>query len=198
MSNQPERHFMELLMRALGDDERPDARANRARVRRGAGDASAFAGVSSVVEPLIGRVESQIPPAKQELFTNLAYIIAPLYALHPQHDPQGTIGHHMRQLGGDGTIPSAVERRFTTLLSTGNQELPEVLRQTVMLLKSRGIGVNWPQLLADLFYGAQSEVQRSQVRRKWARDFWRERPSDQESAEGTDQTNIPNEVNTTL
>lgn len=181
MNDQPEQRFMYLLMSAIGDDERPDARAKRARVRRGAGNPDDVAGVSSVIEPLLGRVEQQVAPSRLPVFEDLAYLIAPLYALHPQHTAEGSIGTHVRQLAGSGddSIPPAVERRFVTLLSTGDKELLDVLRPVIMLLKAHGIPVNWPQLFTDLLSSTQSDKRRNQVRRTWARDFWRDQPSEQ-------------------
>lgn len=177
MNEHPERTFMLLLMREIGDDERSEARAKRAWVRRGAGRTiGEVPDVNRVLEPLLSKVEPQIAAQDRQRFDELAYMIAPLYALHPQQVEQGNMGSHFRQLGDhDAPPPTAVERRFVALLSAGSEELPDVLRQCVLLLKSRSIGVNWLQLFADLLQSHRTENGRDKVRRAWSRDFWREK-----------------------
>src|SRR5688500_17405394 len=146
---------MFLLMREIGDDTRPEARAKRAWVRRGAGRViGEVPDVNRVLEPLLGKVEQQIATYAaydRQVFDELAYMIAPLYALHPQYAENGNMGAHFRQLGApDSPPPASVERRFVALLGAGREELSDVLRQCVLLLKAQSIGINWPQLFADL------------------------------------------------
>lgn len=193
MKDQPERTFMYMLMRDIGNDTRPDARARRARVRRGVGQVPGDApDVSRVIEPLLSRVAAQISPQNRQAFDDLAYIIAPLYALHPQSVNTGTMGTHFRQLVGPGEVPASVERRFVALLGAGLEELPEVLRQAVLLLRAQAIPINWPQLFADLLHWSRSEG-RIRVQRAWSRDFWRETAPDQPAT--TDTTPDNGDVN---
>ncbi|SRR6266498_188544 len=177
MNERPERTFMFLLMREIGDDTLPEARAKRAWVRRGTGRViGEVPDVSRVLEPLLGRVEQPIAAHDRQIFDELAYMIAPLYALHTQYTENGNMGAHFRQLGApDSPPPASVERRFVALLGAGREELSDVLRQCVLLLKAQSIGVNWPQLFADLMRSYRRETDRDEVRRAWSRDFWREK-----------------------
>jgi CRISPR type I-E-associated protein CasB/Cse2 len=181
---------MHLLMQDIGNDARPDARARRARVRRGAGQLPGETpDVSRVIEPLLSKVLDQVAPYDHQTFDDLAYIIAPLYALHPQAVNSGTMGTHFRQLVGAGDVPASVERRFVALLGTGPEELPDVLRQAVLLLRAQVVPINWPQLFADLVRWSRSEIGHIQVQRAWARDFWRETTLDQQAPTDIDPDN---------
>ena len=47
---------------------------------------------------------------------------------------------------------AAVERRFIQLQKTQRNKLAPLLRQEIEILKSKGIAVNWHQLMNDLRY----------------------------------------------
>jgi CRISPR type I-E-associated protein CasB/Cse2 len=74
-----------------------------------------------------------------------------------------------------GTDSDSIRRRFHILLDadhdpiTGDGDLPYRLRQMVKYAASKGIGVDWPQLLVDLKFWNHPE-KRSQKR--WARSFF--------------------------
>jgi CRISPR system Cascade subunit CasB len=96
-----------------------------------------------------------------------AFLVAPLFALHPQSGGQKTLGASFAH------IPDAsesIEQRFTTLLNCHRDDLADHLRQAVSLLRSKEIPVNWRQLLQDVLgWDHESRF----VQRAWAREFWR-------------------------
>jgi CRISPR type I-E-associated protein CasB/Cse2 len=61
------------------------------------------------------------------------------------------------------------ERRLATLLRSHRDDLPSHLRQTVSLLKSRGVTIDWSGLLRDLMAWDHPD---RYVQRKWARAYW--------------------------
>lgn len=97
------------------------------------------------------------------------YLIAALFAYHPQPGGSGTVGHHfadIRNLSGNDT---AVERRFTILLAAHRDDLPFYLRQAVSFLKAKAIPVNWVQLLKDVRGWDHPD---RYVQQRWARAYW--------------------------
>ncbi|TAH49284.1 MAG: type I-E CRISPR-associated protein Cse2/CasB [Chloroflexota bacterium] len=103
------------------------------------------------------------------------YSVAPLFGLH--HDEiadKGNMGAHFRELCPAGEeIPTNVERRFMQLLSSDANTLDDSLRQSISLLKSKEVGVNWQQLLDDVIAWKHTEERRDHVRLDWSRAFWR-------------------------
>jgi CRISPR system Cascade subunit CasB len=123
------------------------------------------------------------PESEQEVWL----LLAGLFALHPQPRPRadkrGSIGSAMRELAqrrGD-----SVNRRFQQLLATDPDALPHYLRQSVQLLRSDNVAVDYSQLLDDLVivlgpHSRDDDVRR--VRLRWARDYHRPPPKEQKSA----------------
>ncbi|MCB0138686.1 MAG: type I-E CRISPR-associated protein Cse2/CasB [Caldilineaceae bacterium] len=64
-----------------------------------------------------------------------------------------------------------MDRRFEVLLDADEDQLPFHLRQSVRLLYSKQIPINWSQLLKDLF--SWSHVDKY-VQTRWARDYFSE------------------------
>lgn len=98
------------------------------------------------------------------------YMIASLFASHPKSTDKGNLGNHMANACVDGN-EEAFERRFTALLSAHTEDLPDYLRQTISLLKSKEVPVNWKQLLSDLQWWSHPEYG-DRVRKNWATSFW--------------------------
>ncbi|MBL8191348.1 MAG: type I-E CRISPR-associated protein Cse2/CasB [Acidobacteria bacterium] len=73
----------------------------------------------------------------------------------------------------------SLERRFTALLMSRKEDLPERLRHAIKLLQSEKIPIDWVQLLLDLCRWDQSQRAVSARRpmissqRSWAKAFWR-------------------------
>jgi len=115
------------------------------------------------------------------------YLVAALYAYHPQEGGTGDMGQHFwraRDPSGDNT---AVERRFTALLAAHPDDLDFYLRQAVSCLKSkeRPVPVEWSQLLADVLAWGHPE---RYVQRRWARSFWGRSTPENASASETKPT----------
>ena len=102
------------------------------------------------------------------------YLIASLFALHPESTNSGNIGTHLAQtipLGGEGK--EALERRFTILLSSDMEELPVYLRLIINFLKSKNKPINWNQLYYDVLDWERDD---RRVQKHWARAFWGNTP----------------------
>jgi len=97
------------------------------------------------------------------------FLVAALFAYHPDPGGSGNLGHAFRRTlepNGDNT---AIERRFTALLTAHPDDLPFYLRQAVSFLRSKEVPVDWHQLFSDIQgWGHPSGY----VQKKWARAFW--------------------------
>ncbi len=100
-----------------------------------------------------------------------AMLVAALFASHPMSSTGVNLGAAFGELK-DRTGSDSVEKRFVALLDGEREDLPGRLRQAVSLLKSREIGLDWGQLLADL---RRWNYPSRRVQRVWARAFWQER-----------------------
>ncbi len=97
------------------------------------------------------------------------YLIAALFAYHPDAGGTGNMGRHFartRDPQGDNT---AIERRFTALLAAHPDDLDFYLRQAVSFLKSKEVPVYWHQLLSDVLAWDHPD---RYVQQQWARAFW--------------------------
>jgi CRISPR type I-E-associated protein CasB/Cse2 len=100
--------------------------------------------------------------------------IAALYASHPVVSTHRNFGETCRAIARadskDREVPESYERRFRRLLSCGDpSDLVGQLRSWVRLAASKGIGVNYEGLFADVWnwrYYADG------IRVKWAKSFW--------------------------
>ncbi len=101
------------------------------------------------------------------------YLIAALFAYHPDPGGWGNLGDAFRRTldpQGDNT---AIERRFTALLAAHPDDLPFYLRQAVGFLKSKEVALDWHQLLVDRLAWDHPE---GYVQKQWARSFWGRTP----------------------
>ncbi|MDI5982162.1 type I-E CRISPR-associated protein Cse2/CasB [Amycolatopsis magusensis] len=105
-------------------------------------------------------------------------LIAGLFSLHPQSRGQGarhsTLGGSMGALAAlRGTSAS---RRFEQLLALDRSALPHHLRQTIRLLATHDIPVDFARLLDDVIIltgSRYTDEQARAVRLRWARDYHR-------------------------
>jgi len=90
-----------------------------------------------------------------------------------------SLGSHLAQLAEKregGSLDERFEsvgKRLAILIDATSAELPFRLRQTVALLGSHEIRVNWPQLIYDLERWDNDD---RAAQRKWAADFWNAAP----------------------
>ncbi len=116
-------------------------------------------------------------PRERSRQEDVCYLVAALFASHPEHsDAMGSMGDTMRGTGQASGNMDSVERRFVTLLNAHADELPDHLRHAVALAKSRGISVNYGDLLMHLQHWDHPE---RWVQRRWASDFWGEEKEEQ-------------------
>ena len=101
------------------------------------------------------------------------YLIASLYALHPESTTEGNLGDHFwRTLQHDAEKDKAIERRFTALLTAHSEDMPIYLRQAISFLKSKEVAINWHQLMGHILQWDKPE-QATEVQKWWAAQFWR-------------------------
>jgi CRISPR system Cascade subunit CasB len=103
------------------------------------------------------------------------YLVAALYAFHPQQTENGNFGAHMALAAHTANDSSATERRFTVLLNAPSADLPDYLRQAVSFLKSKEIPINWFSLFEDLL---RWDDPNKSTQHKWANGFWAFQSSD--------------------
>ncbi|AOS64803.1 type I-E CRISPR-associated protein Cse2/CasB [Actinoalloteichus hymeniacidonis] len=110
-------------------------------------------------------------------------LVGGLFGIHPQprmssaYKARRTLGAAMRSLNAEkyGTA----DRRFEQLLGMNRRNLPHYLRQTVRLLSTKKVSLDYGLLLDDvivLLGERTDEAERRRVRLAWARDYHR-RPS---------------------
>ena len=100
--------------------------------------------------------------------------MAALFAYHPDPGGSGNLGQAFRRTldpNGDNT---AIERRFTALLTAHPDDLPFYLRQAISFLQSKEVPVDWHQLFADVLAWGHPD---RYVQKQWARSFWGRPPT---------------------
>ena len=98
--------------------------------------------------------------------------VAALFASHPQESNARNFGETCRRIAlGDGKeIPDSFQSRFRRLLAAG--EIGDVtgqLRSWTRLAASKGVGINYESLLADLWNWPWYA---DDIRVKWAKSYW--------------------------
>ena len=97
------------------------------------------------------------------------FLTAALFAFHPLAGGVGNVGTHFARARGQDGDNTAIERRFSVLLATHPEELPDHLRQAISYLRAKDIPVNWHKLFTDI---QQWGHHTGFVQREWARAFW--------------------------
>lgn len=119
-----------------------------------------------------------------------AYVaIAALFASHPEEANTRNFGETCRRIAQvDGKeIPESFERRFRRLLTCDSvDDVIRQLRSWIRLADSKGVGVNYENLFADLWNWPWYA---DGIRVKWATSFWQS--GELASAESTQTTNQP-------
>lgn len=96
------------------------------------------------------------------------YIVASLFAMHPDSAHQGNMGDTMRRVAKEADSES-VGQRFMALLKSHRDDLFEHLRHAVSLAAAKGVAVNWDRLLRDIRHWDSED---GWVQRWWAQSFW--------------------------
>jgi len=109
-----------------------------------------------------------IPKECSRWTENVHYLIAGLYALHPDPGGRKNIGEVFRILY-QKTKSDSIEDRFVALLNSHPEDLPKHLRHAVSLAKSKDIPIDWHQLFRDVKRWNASE---KWVQKRWAKAYW--------------------------
>lgn len=141
-----------------------DDRGALAALRRGLGQAA------GTVPDMYPYVVPLLPKTPNRDLEEVYYLIASLFAYHPESATAGNFGDHFRTVANiEREHSDAIERRFAILLRAHPDDLPTLLRQAVDYLRSKNIPINWDQLLNDLLrWSSPSRF----VQRRWANAFW--------------------------
>lgn len=154
--------------------ELADNRAALAVLRRGLGQPPGY------VPEMLRYISPFVTDRTSRWEERALYLIASLFALHPTNTDEGNMGDHLARLKSkDDENDTALERRFTHLLSAHPDDLDVYLRQAVSILRAKEIPINWNQLLQDVRSWSHPDG-RAQVRRRWARSFWGRRATEAE------------------
>jgi CRISPR system Cascade subunit CasB len=167
-----QRRRAQRLINALRRLEEERDRATLARLRRGLGKPLGSAPERDAW------VLRHFPTDAQRAELERSVLVASLFALHPQAGGSGGLGSALRQ-SKRGDDDEATERRFVALLNSNAADLPHRLRQIVTLLKSRGVPVDWKQLLRHLWYWDRPD---RFVQFRWSQEFWSRRPDEKASS----------------
>ena len=112
------------------------------------------------------------------------YILATLFATHPEPTGQGNFGDTYRQVaiaaGGD-----SIEKRFVALLACHRDDLFGHLQQAVSLARSKAVPICWERLFSDIQHW---DDDRGYVQREWSRAYWGGQPTGGTSNESTNST----------
>jgi CRISPR system Cascade subunit CasB len=121
------------------------------------------------------------------------YTALTMFALHQQGKDAGTepmqkdgqsIGSALSCLVHDSDDSERISRRFKTIATSGSvEELAHHMRGAVQLLRSEGIGLDYPKLAGDI-YRFQFPDMVSGVRLSWGQDFYRRRSEEKQSIGG--------------
>ena len=98
--------------------------------------------------------------------------VAALFASHPEESNARNFGETCRRIGlGDGKdMPASFQSRFRRLLASGDvDDVTGQLRSWMRLAASKGVGVNYESLFADLWNWPWYA---DEIRVKWAKSFW--------------------------
>lgn len=154
MANDQKHPFVSYL------EQHAEDRAMLAELRRGLGrDPGQVAGMYPYVVPFL----------HNQFEEGNLYLIASLFALHPESTSTGNMGTHLKTFADAVGDDAATTRRFTQLLNLRRESLDAPLRQHISLLKSKDIAINWHQLMRDL--NAWSRQDRF-VQKRWASAYW--------------------------
>lgn len=166
-----EKHPFITYLESLRDRE---GRGALAALRRGLGQPP-----GSAVE-MYRYVVPWIPDQASRQTEAAYYLVAALFAYHPDPGGWGNLGDAFRRARDPQGDHTAIERRFTALLAAHLDDLPFYLRQAVGFLKSKETPIDWQQLLVDLLAWGHPD---GYIQRNWARAFWGRAPQETTEAQ---------------
>jgi CRISPR system Cascade subunit CasB len=154
--------YLKRLVAHLHRLHQANDRAALARLRRGLGkEPGSVWGMHGLVQPWL-------PADLPRYHEDACYLIASLFASHPEPGGEGTLGKAFARLRAKHDSES-IEKRFVAMLDADAADLPSHLRHAVSLLASAGVPVDWARLLDDVQRWGRPE---RFVQRRWSRDYW--------------------------
>jgi CRISPR system Cascade subunit CasB len=154
------------------DDEQPfityleglrEDRGALAALRRGLGQPPGT--VVSMYRYVVPWLDDDTPAWRAAAY----YTVAALFASHPAPGGRDNMGAHFAQVRVRERSDTAIERRFSALLTAHPDDLDTYLRQAVSYLRLKEVPVNWHQLLSDVVAWRHPD---RYVQKRWARAFW--------------------------
>ncbi|MFF2819682.1 type I-E CRISPR-associated protein Cse2/CasB [Kitasatospora cineracea] len=177
-------------------DDRPDAVAALARLRRGAGkDIFTIPDLWGLLDA--DRLHAD-PALDQDAAHTALYTAATLYSLHQQsrgtrmHRPGGDeLGTAVRRLMPGGDMDEPTRKRFVRAGSAATMPvLATRLREIVLLLRREDITLDYALLAEQLYQWQQLPAGPDSVRRSWGRSLHahRAKPADPAGGDATADT----------
>ncbi len=160
--------FIEYLEKLRDNEER----GALAALRRGLGQPVGSA--HEMYRYIVPWLDDQSSAAQEEGY----FLVASLFAYHPQPGGVGNLGASFARARDPQGDDTAIERRFTALLSAHREDLPFYLRQAISFLRAKEVPVDYHQLLRDLW-----AWERDYVQRNWARAFWGRAPKPEDASQ---------------
>lgn len=151
------------------DRRESEHRAALATLRRGLGQPA-----GTVIE-MYRYLGSYLPANARQGEENAYFLVAALFAFHPQHwphsegAPPNNLGVSFRLLHQAEGATDSLEKRFTALLNASREDLEHHLRHAISLLRAKEIPVNYLQLLRDIQQWTDEE---RRIQRRWAGAYW--------------------------
>ncbi|HNW31406.1 MAG TPA: type I-E CRISPR-associated protein Cse2/CasB [Caldisericia bacterium] len=164
-------------------------RAGLATLRKGLGKEP------GTVTEMYKYVYSRIPGQTNLFDEKIYFLTASLFALWHQgkqkleKDFEGDFGKTFRQISKNSESES-IKERFTAIINSHFDDLPNHLRHAVSLAKSKDVPVNWSFLLEDLKWWNNDD---KRVQKKWMKSFLQEERTELSQTKGTQKEEEQNE-----
>jgi len=153
------------------------ARANKARLRRAAGQSLEKSGnVWSVVIP-----PEQYDGYQDERFLQAAHAALTLYAISESHEQGQSFGKAVQKLQPPDAEGQAMLRFKRVLTAQSYDETVWHLRGLVRQMKAANIGLDFAKLAEDLYQLSAGTEARQKVCLRWAQDYFRTSNQDKEN-----------------
>lgn len=182
-------HEKPAFVESLEDLVKKGDRAGLATLRKGLGKEP------GTVTEMYKYVYSRIPGQTNLFNEKIYFLTASLFALWHQgkqkleKDFEGDFGKTFRQISKNSESES-IKERFTAIINSHFDDLPNHLRHAVSLAKSKDVAINWSFLLEDLKWWNNDD---KRVQRKWMKSFLQEEKKELPQAEGTQKEEEQNE-----
>jgi CRISPR system Cascade subunit CasB len=171
--------FLKNLHQRIKNDNATQANLKRALT----GDDRHLRNVYSVILPYLPNMSKW----QQDLWIFVASLSV-YYEQPLDRDLQKNFGFSCRGLATEN-ISKGTDRRFRALLDTASEDLRSPLTALVRQIKTKGIRLDYPQLLFDL---GQWDHPDQYIQDQWARTFWGASPPKPDSQDAADFDTNPN------